>query len=55
MPTGRIVRSMVGRALGDFYPPRADLPPGDPPLTVGGGNAELANIDLICARARSWA
>ncbi len=47
MPTDRIVRLMVGRELSDYYPARPDTPPGDVLLEIaGGGNAELADIDL---------
>ncbi|SHO65953.1 ribose transport system ATP-binding protein [Pseudoxanthobacter soli DSM 19599] len=47
MPTERIVRLMVGRALSDYYPARPQTPPGAVLLEVaGGGNAELTDIEL---------
>jgi ribose transport system ATP-binding protein len=47
LPTSRIVRLMVGRDLADFYPPRAQAPPGPDLLEIsGGGNRFLAHIDL---------
>ena len=46
-PTGRLVRAMVGRDLGDFYPPRSAAPPGPPALVVQGGtNRHLRGVDL---------
>ncbi len=46
-----VVRLMVGRPLSDYYPPRPADPPGDPVLRVeGGGNALLAEIDLVVRR-----
>ncbi|MEV5199276.1 sugar ABC transporter ATP-binding protein [Streptomyces sp. NPDC053720] len=45
---GTVVRAMVGRELGAYYPPRAG--PGEPGaerLTVrGGGNSRISGIDL---------
>src|SRR6202042_2821707 len=47
LPTSRIVRLMVGRDLADFYPPRAQTPPGENLLEIsGGGNRFLSQIDL---------
>lgn len=47
MPTGRIVRLMVGRELSDFYPPRPTEAPGGVLLEIeGGGNEIVADIDL---------
>ena len=46
-PIGRLVRAMVGRDLGDFYPPRSAAPPGPPALVVQGGtNRHLRGVDL---------
>lgn len=45
--TADLVRLMVGRELTDYYPPRAQRPPGDVLLSVnGGGNDRLDGIDL---------
>ncbi|MFE0257923.1 MULTISPECIES: sugar ABC transporter ATP-binding protein [unclassified Streptomyces] len=45
--TNRLVELMVGRELGDYYPPRATAAPGRVLLSVrGGGNARLDGIDL---------
>ncbi|MFC9701412.1 sugar ABC transporter ATP-binding protein [Streptomyces sp. NPDC056943] len=45
--TADLVRLMVGRELTDYYPPRAQRPPGDVLLAVhGGGNDRLDGIDL---------
>ncbi|WP_419998624.1 sugar ABC transporter ATP-binding protein [Streptomyces boninensis] len=43
-----VVRAMVGRELGSYYPPRAEFEEiGEPLLTVsGGGNERLSGIDL---------
>ncbi|MFJ7199261.1 MULTISPECIES: sugar ABC transporter ATP-binding protein [unclassified Streptomyces] len=43
-----VVRAMVGRELGAYYPPRAGpQEPGEVRLTVrGGGNSRLSGIDL---------
>jgi ribose transport system ATP-binding protein len=47
LPISRIVRLMVGRDLADFYPPRAQTPPGSNLLEIsGGGNRFLSDIDL---------
>ena len=50
MPPERLVRAMVGRDLADFFPPRG-TGTGDALLEIqGGGNAELAGIDLTVRR-----
>ena len=47
LPTSRVVRLMVGRDLADFYPPRAETPPGKVLLEIsGGGNRFLSDINL---------
>ena len=47
MPTERLVRAMVGRDLADYFPAPGG-PPGAAMLEVeGGGNAVLADIDLV--------
>ncbi|WP_108660483.1 sugar ABC transporter ATP-binding protein [Acuticoccus kandeliae] len=50
--TNAIVAAMVGRDIGDFYPPPATPEEiGAPLLTVaGGGNAKLKDIDLTLRR-----
>jgi ribose transport system ATP-binding protein len=42
-----VVRLMVGRDVSDFYPPRAQTPPGEPVIVLKqAGNEELDAIDL---------
>ena len=46
-PTGRLVRAMVGRDLGDFYPARSSQSPGPPALAVrGGANRRLRGVSF---------
>ena len=50
MPTQRLVRAMVGRDLAEYFPAPGG-PPGDVLLEVeGGGNGELADINLVVRR-----
>ena len=50
LPTERLVRAMVGRDLADYFPPRNSRP-GEVLLEVaGGGNAMLAEIDMVVRR-----
>jgi len=50
MPTGRLVRSMVGRDLDEFFPPRGATDGGVLLHVKEGGNATISGIDLTVRR-----